>query len=91
MNFTPNGRTHRLLTRLEQGDCGFYELYQHIHDGVWTNAHRKKLWRLIDVLLVGNLIDWDGRAYVILPAGEDELTRLEAESAPSVRVFARAA
>lgn len=89
--FTPNGRTHRILARLAESECRFFDLYQHVHCGFWTEARRKKLWRLLNVLEDRGMIETDGQSFFLLPAGALELNALDLASTTRVRVFAVAA
>jgi len=92
-NFTPNGRSHRLLRCLAEGSCGFTSVVMAVHQGNLTVNRRKKLGRVIDLLQDEGFIGRAEREFFILPAGRDLLTRLDAESPDrtSVRVFAKVA
>jgi hypothetical protein len=88
-----NGRTHRLLARLRDGECGFRCLYEATHAGVWTETRRKKAHQLLNVLQAEAVVAKSDRTYFILPRGEEELARLDREAGrvASVRLFERAA
>ena len=90
-NYGANGRAHKILDRLYDGDCGVRAIYDALgYSHVLTRHDRKKFWKLVDVLLADRLLEFDGRTFHILPEGEAALHDLDAK-ARSVRIFTRAA
>ncbi len=97
-NFTPGGRTHKILANLAHREGNFRRIADAVGlpDPVPGNQ-RKKLWSLIVELERAALIDRDGKTFHLRPQGEDTLSRLNLAlggpprlprpGAPSVRYF----
>lgn len=92
--FKPNGRSHRVLSRLSEGPASFGELQDVAK--YRCNSDRSKAWHLLTALIRAGFVVNTGRQYAITPSGMEALSDLRegfsvsSETArPSVRVFAR--
>lgn len=96
-NFTPGGRTHKILANLAHREGNFRRIADAVGlaDPIPANR-RKKLWSLITELERSGLIGRDGKVFHLLPRGETELARLNQvlgheprlpRPVPSVRYF----
>ena len=94
MAFDVNGKAHRILTRLTEGEAYYQDLIEAVGFPLpLTRQHRKKLNRFIDCMIDAGLLDRDGRGFVSGDNAAEALAQLEAGQPyvaigrPSVRYF----
>lgn len=96
-NFTPGGRTHRILAAQAQRPGSFRRIAAAIGLAEPVPANRrKKVWSLLAELERAKILGRDGKDFHLLPDGEETLARLntalgyeprQPRPTPSVRYF----
>lgn len=97
-NYSPHGRTHKILHRLWKRPALVGHLFEALgYPDPVEAPKRKRFWRLVDHLRAHDLIDYDEKVFTIRPFGEDVLDHLDLHhgsisdlAAPRVRFFERA-